>query len=902
MHMDDAKHVFTIGSAGPVAKTYKASFYTDKDKTDLIEAFDLKEGDPITPPDPVEGQLGWADLATGELVASFPAMGRKALNYLRVMKDDAFDVVVNLNGGELETLPEGVTDNGDGTVTISAPMNSDVDLSALTPTKEGYTASFDPEIVTVDNVNGKTVSVIWTPNTYHVSLYLDKGDAEPWTVLDIAFGSALKGKVNVAKPTKDGFAFIKWLNVEDDSDVIPNTLTEAKDLAYYATWNELDSSFAYMIFDYAAEEWKEAGKVYGNSGDTITIATVNTFRNKLTAADFGLETKPENAIGSGAYTVDGTGYSASATTATLTFDGAKEIRINTKLPVNVTFNVPVYDEATESYGDETQPITVPVVAGNNAAETTVSILKSDVKAADYFTLTGWVDRTTGEPVENVTEKANAYEFKIDLREPHDIVAVFELTEYRVLTYIGDSGNTAYLSEQTFVLGDEIDLYALTFSLYPDGAASADYKIPEIGHINTMDPSDGTLQVTGRDGYEMTKWIEFGSKKDIASTFTLTKDVLYKGNLMDETNLALSATWVAHEYDADFYYLDANGQEVLYKTVSAQVGVSLSNFRPDQGEDHDAVLEELNALAPTGKIFAGAWTPYLKSTGEQVDATEDFMHPGGMKYVAVYADQGINVYQHYNNENSFEEDGTPILKRYATPKYGAHLLAGYLDPDATYDQIGAGTEILNIRFGDTNPEKPEETQTIGWKVYHVTDPADLNNPDKWIEGFNEITDKNDPDYDLLKYPTIFQAQWKANRDFFFRVYGEVNVVLTLPINGEKLSVSIQGGDLYCALGKDFKMYYWENQHITTKDLAVLESDDTIVPIFFMIRLENFDIKRFFDGEMWKHVYVRIDQLRLPFIGTKSFYTFEGQKAFWEAITALIKNLTGGEEEEPADGEG
>ena len=899
MHMDDTKHIFTIGSAGPAVKKYKANFYEDKEKTDLIQAFDLEEGEAVTAPESIANQLGWADLATGEMVTSFPTMGKKTLNYLRVMRDDAFDVVVNLNGGELETVPEGVTDNGDGTVSISSPMNCDVDLSVLTPKKEGYTASFDPEIVTMDNINGKNVSVTWTPNTYHVSLYLEKGDAEPWNVLDIAYGSALRGKVNAAKPTKEGFAFIKWLNVEDDSDVIPNTLTEAKDLAYYATWNELDSSFAYMIYDYSAEDWKEAGKVYGNSGDTLAISTVNTFRNKLTAADFGLDTKPDYAIGSNAYTVDGTGYSATATTATLTFDGAKEIFINTKLAANVTFSVPVYDEETESYGDATQPITVPVVPDNNAAETTVTVYKTDVKAQDYYSLTGWVDNATGAPVENVNEKANAYEFTLDLREPHDIVAVYELTKYHVLTYIGDSGNTAYLSDQGFALGEEIDLYALTFSTYPDGESSPDLKIPQVGHVNTMDPDDGTLQVTGRDGYEMTGWIEFGSKKDIAPTFTLTKEVLYKGNLMDNTNLALSAVWAAENYDADFYYIDANGQEVLYKTISAPTGAALSNFRPDRGEDTDAVHEEINAAAPAGKVFAGTWTPYLKSTGEQVDTTEDFMHPGGMKYVAVYNDQGITVYQHFNNENAFDEDGNPILKRYATPKYGEHLLAGYLDPEAAYDEIGAGTEILNIRFPDTSDEKPEETQTIGWKTYHVLDEADLNNPDKWIEGINEITDSNDPDYDVVKYPTIFQAQWKPNRDFFFRVYGETKVILTLPINGEEFSVSIEGGDLYCALGKDFKMYYWENNHITIKDLAVLESDDTIVPIFFLIRLENFDIKNFFNGEMWKHVYVRIDQLRLPFIGTKSFYTFSGQKAFWDAIITLIKSLTAKDEGDTGD---
>ena len=44
-------------------------------------------------------------------------MPKKTVTFKRVLSTDKFDITLDADGAEFETLPEGVTDNGDGTLT-----------------------------------------------------------------------------------------------------------------------------------------------------------------------------------------------------------------------------------------------------------------------------------------------------------------------------------------------------------------------------------------------------------------------------------------------------------------------------------------------------------------------------------------------------------------------------------------------------------------------------------------------------------------------------------------------------------------------------------------------------------------------------------------------------------------
>ena len=215
---DDARCDFTIGenpSSG--ANKYTAKFL-ENDGTEL-SASKYDVGAAVTVPDAVASQLGWADTSTGKLVdLTDYVMPKKNVEFKRVLTTDTFPLVINLDGGAVDgaNLPEGVTDNGDGTLTANVPLNTEFDLTAIpVPEKSGYTASWNPEKIAVNSIKGATAKVVWTANTYKATFYLNKGDADPFNVIDVAYGATL----TCSGAAKDGFKFAGWVDAATDSKV-----------------------------------------------------------------------------------------------------------------------------------------------------------------------------------------------------------------------------------------------------------------------------------------------------------------------------------------------------------------------------------------------------------------------------------------------------------------------------------------------------------------------------------------------------------------------------------------------------------------------------------------------------------------------------------------------------------
>ena len=111
--------------------------------------------------------------------------------------------------------------------------------------------------------------------------------------------------------------------------------------------------------------------------------------------------------------------------------------------------------------------------------------------------------------------------------------------------------------------------------------------------------------------------------------------------------------------------------------------------------------------------------------------------------------------------------------------------------------------------------PGETYVIvGWKVYHVEDGKDPYVRDNWHEGVNDEGTNNA--YSTL----IFQPEWKEFGDFLFRVYDT-------------------DGKLYMALGKNFKLYFWDSGNYVSsyKDTKYNRDPENNIVLFFTISFEG-----------------------------------------------------------------
>ena len=93
--------------------------------------------------------------------------------------------------------------------------------------------------------------------------------------------------------------------------------------------------------------------------------------------------------------------------------------------------------------------------------------------------------------------------------------------------------------------------------------------------------------------------------------------------------------------------------------------------------------------------------------------------------------------------------------------------------------------------------------MGTKVYHldtvVRNWSDMPAQSEWKEGY-----END-EYRIYN-TAILQLQWKSDADFLFRVYDNDGFSISLPINGASFGINMNG-NIYSALGKDLKWYYW-----------------------------------------------------------------------------------------------
>ena len=841
---DDLAHTFTIGAnpnaGGTTVKKYSVTFL-ENDGTEISSAEYVKDAD-VKVPEAVEGQIGWADTATGALADLTDYKATRKAEFKRVLDTDEFTVTLNVDGGAIdaETLPDNASVDNDGNIVVKAGFNEEIDLSEIpVPEKEGYTGAWDAETVTIDNIKGKTAKVVWTVNTYKATFLLNKDDAEAFAVKEIAYG----GTVN-CKAEKDGYKFAGWVDAETGEVVTTAdrfAYKFASDKTFYAEWTEYNSSITFMIRDYEnGSGWKVAAAKYGDEGTTLSKNDINNVLSKIEA---------ENGV-----TVSRSGiltfiYSDEALenyvdiASGVSFDGKPVLYVGTTIDFNITWKVPVYADGQPTGEFTTTTSTAKTaMSGKTGIYSTFAKTDADTTAPGGFTFKGWKNERTGEAVEYT---ANGIVLDGTFARELVFVADFQEAEYTLIFNInnGDFPDKLTLNK-TFKLGDAVTL---------DGTVTneegKEVSLPVIGKEN----SELETPFIGMYGYEFKGWKVGTGANEADVTFPvdeLTAEMIE--NYASGETITVYGQWEALEYELRFFYATPDSDLSLpvaeRKYTDEPVVVKYKTGEPIRlvltGDNLQKVLDN----TPEGYTFY--------NFRQLAEGVVNYMPAGGLDVYARYTAKSIKVYVDYNNGKT-DENGEPLpLKDTLAETPLTKLYPVYYGDDLERAEdvengIATGTGTLVQRAIISDGDTPGENyEVVSWNVYHVEEGADIYDKANWKPGVNDESST------IAKTTVIYQPEWKHHSEFFFRVYGT-------------------DGKIYMALGKNFKLYYWNNNYVCERgDTTLNKDEENLVVLLFKIGFET-------EGGLT----MRLDPIYAP----KSMFTWEAIKGLFGALGNLIKGL-------------
>ncbi len=845
-NVDDTVHTFTIGE-GTSAEAKTATFL-ENDGTEITEYTKLYDaGKPVALPAAVADQYGWADVATGAIVALEDgfAMPEKNVTYKRVLTTDEFDITVNLDGGavtDASLLPEGTTVNEDGSVTIKAPINTEIDLNDALPAealaKAGYKAAEWTDAAKIENINGLKVKISWVADVFNVTFYSSKEDYEAGNVLNattveynksVNYADINKGNTNADIKSKfAGWADAETGEVVSTSTSIKYTMTEDK--AFYATWTDKKYTISLNVRDYENGGWKLLAAKYADNG-TLSLNDIKAVAENAGYIYYGPSTTPDE---------------FNRIKDAVAYDADKTIYVFTKTNISVTWQVPTFDaetgEVTENYTTET----VTGETGALASNAFYANIKTTLSTAAHtgYKFVGWFDEDG-----NKLSYDSAVGTKFNTTDglERTITAKYELVEYTIKFDLQNGAlKNEYVIEGTFNIGDEIDVADVEII---DMKTNAKAYLPTIGLENKEQPNGSYKD---RDGYKFAGWqISAGGNEytaiDISKPITITEQLIKKSVSNDA--LTIFGIWEAEYYDLVFYYetgTDAEGNPTYtaMEPMKVKTGEALTAYA-------NIAKEVAMANLPAGKSFIS-----FKLNGD-ASSNVTSMPAYGAEFYATYNTKPISVYIDYNYGTEEKpltaKDTMEPYKGQYNPQYGMDV---DFVPEATADKLAISLtqEVKSTSIGDD--KKPGEGyEVVEWKIYHVADGKDINDRANWVEGVN------DEGSSLAKSTLIYQIQWKAHGEFFFRIYDTDH-------------------GLSRALGKNFKMYYWYNGFVRDKDTVggLNKYPETNIIIFFIIELENWDWNGFFDINMWKSLTLKIE----PYSINKSALNPKNWGALLEAL--------------------
>ncbi|MBQ2694985.1 MAG: hypothetical protein IJF57_05485, partial [Clostridia bacterium] len=865
-NLDDTVHTFTIGEAptGPAVEKKTATFL-ENDGTTLPETAEYEPGKPVTLPAAVADQYGWADVATGAIVALEDgfAMPEKNVTYKRVLTTDEFNITVNLDGGavtDASLLPEGTTVNEDGSVTIKAPINTEIDLNDALPAealaKAGYKAAEWTDVVKIENINGLKVKISWVADVFNVTFYSSKEDYEAGNVLSettveynksVNYADINKGNTNADIKSKfAGWADAETGEVVSTSTSIKYTMTEDK--AFYATWTDKKYTISLNVRDYENGGWKLLAAKYADNG-TLSLNDIKAVAENAGYIYYGPSTTPDE---------------FNRIKDAVAYDADKTIYVFTKTNISVTWQVPTFDaetgEVTENYTTETVTGETGALASNAFYANIKTTLSTDAHTGYKFA--GWFDEDGNEVSYDSTVGAK---FETADGLERTITAKYELVEYTIKFDLQNGAlKDEYVIEGTFNIGDEVDVANAKITNIKTGATA---YLPTIGLENKEQPNGSYKD---KDGYKFVGWqvSEGGGKYnpvDVSKPIIITEEIIKKSVSNDA--LIIYGIWEAEYYDLVFYYetgTDAEGNP----TYTAMDPMKVKTGEPLAAYE-DIAEEVAKANLPAGKTFLS-----FKLNG---DASSNItsMPAYGAELYATYNTKQINIYIDFNygteeNPLTAKETMSSYKGRYTYLYYGMDVDFVPEPTELDIAPISLTQDVMSTSFGE-DKMPGEGYEVVEWKIYHVADGKDIYDRANWVEGVN------DEGSSFAKSTVIYQIQWKSHGEFFFRIYDTDH-------------------GLSRALGKNFKLYYWYNGFVRDKDTVgeLNKYPETNIIIFFIIELENWDWNGFFDINMWKSLTLKIE----PYSINKSALNPKNWGALLEALFAGIGSGFGsdsGEEE-------
>ena len=911
--LDDTYTTFTIDDGTteepeePVEETLTVKFVENDDTvikaadgTEYVKDYVVDSAIPAEEiPEAAENQYGWADVDTGTMVDMATFTVKELADYTtadgvivlkRVLKTDTFPVTVDLAGGSVDEadLPENAEIGASGKVVVNAAMGSTIAFAdILVPEKIGYTASWEPAEITVDNLKGASAKVVWTSKNYNVKFFIDEEAAKEGTTTfseaTVQYGKLLSldrnfVAENLHKTDADGnvMAFDGWMKVtgvdEEGNLTAEKATTNSANLGqyttdgdsvYFAAWTYSSIGLMVRNLKYTGAEgeleWIEASTQYAEGG-SLTLAQIEEITNALDLSEefgFGVALKFRYA-GTSGEKID---QNNMINTKVDFVKGEKQlVYVYADAEVDVTWKIPVYDaetgEATDDFTETISKGSVPaVVEGEYQYPITIkSKTTADTAAVPGYKFVGWVDEN-GEAVvyderEGVT--ANLAEDALEY------TGVFEALEYKIVFNVGNAGSNSTLKtvEGTYGIGDEVKFAEVV--LFDEN--NLETELPIAGKEN-KEQIGGTME-GGRyfnaDGYEFNGW-KIGSGVnardfDPEETLVLSIENLSKYANNTTGEIVIRGSWTALSYDLVFKYrtgFDENDQPIYAIALEASVptGAPLEQYK----KEAQAVVE---ANLPEGETF-GRWS----------NAAVTSMQAYGMEIYAQYNNDLIDVYIDYNTsteENPQTLEETMSLSSVYKATYGLDIETPQLGEMLSLaDQIRRGT--ITRRPCDTagcdHTKCPDTFECIGWKIFYVDKGEDPYTA-TWKEGVNAQGST------VAKTTLIFQTQWKAHSDFFFRVYDTNNKICK-------------------ALGKDFKMYYWSSGIVCERnEAAVNHLPEGLIVLFYLVEIENWDWSGFFSPDMWSRLTVKFSAYGI----NKSFFEPDGFAQLMKTLfTFILKEI-------------
>ncbi|MBQ2903660.1 MAG: hypothetical protein IJE48_04610, partial [Clostridia bacterium] len=879
------EYTFKVGKP-EAAVTYDVNFFENDGTTPAAETTAYEVDTAVKFPEAAENQIAWAvikegldtpgTLITPDADGNYSYTVTKPVSFMRVLADDKFNVELSLGAGATfeGELPDGATyDAEKNAIVIALPVGGTFDLSTI-PTDgiskkdntfvdwnvAGVTgaSSVEGTVLTLGSVNGKggtavtaEIAANWKTAEYTARYFLNK---EAYENGEDPIGEEIVVANAAAKFTSDNLVadkkFAGWYRADtnefvNDKKKTVGQYTYSQDLDFYADWTDYANLATFMIRDYEnGEGWAVAYIDKGDAaeGKTISKANLKTIKDNAVNAlganfvqilDMDPDLIPEGetmkdhiavqAYGDGSFVND------------LVYSGNKVYYIVTTMSYSVTWKVPVYDaeagEFTEEYTEfNTSASTAYTPTNGIDAYFATAKFTEKVETPTGWEISSWIDEATGEAA--VFNENGMYELRGTENKAVTLKAVYTLIEYTVSFNLNNIGNPdIVMLDGTFTLGEEIVIDGASFTLNGEPTV-----LPVVGKDSTEQPDGGYIVP---EGYKFAGWTYSTGAENVDATFPVKLTAELIGANLIKGSVCFSAKWDAKEYSLKFYIINANGEEELYGTeYKVKVGENLTTYKDVSNE----AIAEINAKAPEGKSFVKIWLD--KSTGAPDSLTK--MPARDMVYVASYVNSTIEVYIDYNNLDTPDLNTTLQKFKDVSLTYGQDITT--VISEAPYYERSFKTCVERANISDAN--KPANaSEIVGWNVYYVEANADPYTAE-WKSGVNA------QGTNVAATTLIFQPVWKAHKDMFFRAYDTDDKI-------------------YLALGKDFKLHYWNNGAIVEKykDTQYNTNPDTNVVLFFTIGIE------------WDNLSMTFSAFPIP----KSVFTLEGMLGLFEMLGNLIGSL-------------